>query len=253
MSRLAVPLPTVMPSYNQIGFDSLHYLVGVVESGVGWMVGAALDASGNTVIDPQTKSIFPLALANDGALLTLTGQDLRVEVMSFALPMKDFRIATRLGPTADAVASAAITGSTLCAPVPMYGPFLETLGLCNPQTDLITVFAGANLTRYGDGTASAPAGVGQVAFASSGGALVATVTGSSLKLADHLAAILAVDSATGRPVSLGYSLDTTRSADANGMLAKVSLPTAGHTLPPKARVYLMIDTYPAARGELTLP
>ena len=31
LSRLAAPLPTILPSYNQIGFDSLHYLVGLVE------------------------------------------------------------------------------------------------------------------------------------------------------------------------------------------------------------------------------
>ena len=29
--RLAAPLPTILPSYNQIGFDSLHYLIGLVE------------------------------------------------------------------------------------------------------------------------------------------------------------------------------------------------------------------------------
>src|SRR5262249_58291024 len=29
MSRLAAPLPTILPSYNQIGFDSLHFLIGL--------------------------------------------------------------------------------------------------------------------------------------------------------------------------------------------------------------------------------
>ena len=42
--RIAVPYPTVMPSYNQIGFDSLHDLVGVVEGtgahAIGWLDGA---------------------------------------------------------------------------------------------------------------------------------------------------------------------------------------------------------------------
>ena len=35
LSRLSIPLPTVMPSYNQIGFDSLHYLLGTVRAGRG--------------------------------------------------------------------------------------------------------------------------------------------------------------------------------------------------------------------------
>ena len=28
ISAPVVPLPTILPSYNQIGFDSLHYLLG---------------------------------------------------------------------------------------------------------------------------------------------------------------------------------------------------------------------------------
>jgi hypothetical protein len=172
--------------------------------------------------------------------------------MNFNLPMKDFRIALRLGADGSASPSAAITSSTVCAGVPMYGAFLETLGLCNPQTDVISVVAGANLTRYQGGTVQGPAGVGQVAFQQVGGNIIATVTGSQLKLQDHLAALLVVDTATNAPVSLGYGLDTTRTADASGNLATVSLPTGGHTLPAMARVYLMIDTYPAARTTLAL-
>ena len=44
LSRLAAPLPTILPSYNQIGFDSLHYLIGLVEGdatgrAIAWVVG----------------------------------------------------------------------------------------------------------------------------------------------------------------------------------------------------------------------
>ena len=45
LNRLALPLPSLLPSYNQIGFDSLDFLVGLVgrERGgraVAWLVGA---------------------------------------------------------------------------------------------------------------------------------------------------------------------------------------------------------------------
>ena len=76
LTRLAVPLPSVMPSYNQIGFDQLRYLIGIVEmngtSGVAWMVGGEADDQGNASVDPASKAILPLAVAVDGGTMTLT-------------------------------------------------------------------------------------------------------------------------------------------------------------------------------------
>ena len=66
VSRLALPLPTILPSYNQIGFDSLHYLVGIVESDAtggaspGWPAPSSTPTT-STVIDPATQALFPLA------------------------------------------------------------------------------------------------------------------------------------------------------------------------------------------------
>jgi hypothetical protein len=106
-----------MPSYNQIGFDSLHYLVTMVEPGVAWMAGAKLDADGKTIPDPESKSLFPLAVARDGALLTMASdEELLVEVMSFRLPFRSFRLAMRQGTSGQSVA--ATSGSTVCGEVP---------------------------------------------------------------------------------------------------------------------------------------
>jgi hypothetical protein len=255
LSRLAVPLPTVMPSYNQIGFDSLHYLIGLVEDGVAWMVGGTLDSNNQAIIDPQSKAIFPLTIQKDGGLATFsTDGGLDVQIMNIDLPFKTFRLSTQLGAGGAAPFTASITGSTVCAGVPMYGPFLETLGLCNPQTDMISFVGGSNLSPWGQGgMQQAPAGVGTVAFASANGAITATLTGSSLKLTDHLASVLVVDASTGAPVTLGYGLQTSRTAAADGTIATVSVPTGSATLPASARVYLMIDTYPAARTTMNLP
>ena len=62
-----------------------------------------------------------------------------------------------------------------------------------------------------------------------------------------------MDAATGKPVTLGYALETTRAASAAGALTSVSVPTKGHTLPKSVRVHLMIDTASAAHAALTLP
>jgi hypothetical protein len=260
ISRLALPLPTIMPSYNQIGFDSLHYLVGIVEAangkGVAWMAGARLEATQNTtVIDPATKALLPLALAYDGGTLTLSNQDgLSVEIMNAVIPFRTFRIAGHLDATGAATdGGARLAGSTVCAGVPTYGPFLQTLGLCNPQTDVLTVFGGAYLKPYQGGAQAAPAGVGTVTWSATATEVTATLAGSSLHLADHVAAIFLVDAADGSPVTLSYGLDTQRTAAADGTLAQVTLPRGGKALPPMARAYLMIDTYPAAASTIALP
>lgn len=256
VSRLALPLPTLLPSYNQIGFDSLHYLVGLVEGAnghaVAWMAGARLDASNHAVIDPATRALFPLDVNQAGGFITFQNQDgVSVEVMNAVIPFRTFRMAAALDMDGDASGPLRVTGSTICMGIPTYGLFLQRLGLCNPKTDVLAVSGAANFTLYSG--AAQPSGVGTVAFAATADAVTATLTGSTLPLADHVAAVLLVDAATGKPVTLDYGLSTARTADAAGALATVSVPIAGKTLPPMARAYLMIDTWPAATATIAVP
>ena len=251
VTRLSVPLPTVMPSYNQIGFDQLHYLVGTVEPAVAWMIGGTLDANGNTIPDPTSEALFPLAMTVDGSLVTFTNQDgLTVEVMSLDMPFDSFRMSVHLGSGGDAMVPAVLDGSTTCANVPMYGAFLETLGLCNPQTDLLTFFGAANFTHHDPGPA--PSGVGTVTFAATPSAVTATLAGSQLVMSQHVESVLLVDGTTGLPITLSYGLGTTRTANGDGTLATVSVPLGSVTLPATVRAYLMIDTQVAAMQGISM-
>jgi outer membrane protein assembly factor BamB len=252
LARVALPLPTLLPSYNQIGFDSLHYLIGMVEPSVAWMAGAKLASDENvTEIDPATGALFPLSVDYAGGFATWSNQDgVSVEVMNAVIPFKSFRLSGALGSDGNASGAVRLVGSTLCMGIPIYGLFLEKLGLCNPKTDVLTVSGAANLKTF---AAPALAGVGTVTFAATSDAVTATVGGSSLKLAEHACAVLLIDASTGQPVTLDYGLTTTRSADGGGNLATVSIPITGKTVPPMVRAYLMIDTTPAASTTLTIP
>jgi hypothetical protein len=153
----------------------------------------------------------------------------------------------------NATGPASLFGSAVCAQVPTYGTFLEGLGLCNPQTDGISFVAAANVAYQGAQTA--PAGVGTVAFSATSTGVTATLTGSSLQLSQHLASLLLVDPSTATPVTLGYALDSVRTAAADGTIAQVTIPYNGAaaTHPATARVYLMIDSGPVASTTLSLP
>jgi outer membrane protein assembly factor BamB len=260
VTRLSIPLPTVMPSYNQIGFDSLHYLLGSVESsgntGVAWMVGAKVPAAGAaSVVDPATQAVFPMAVSLSGDLATMTAASgLQVTVMNLTLPFQSFRLSTSFVPGGDSSGAAEIAGSAVCGNIPMYGPFLEELGLCNPQTDVIRVLGAANMARRTDLAAPPPAGT--VTFSkttdSKGNvaAVVATVTGSSVHPDQHFAGLLVVDPTTGLPVTLPYGTGTTHTTAADGTLASVTVPTQGATIPAMASVYLMVDTTVGAKSVL---
>ena len=87
----------------------------------------------------------------------------------------------------------------------------------------------------------------------SAGTVTATLVGSTIKPADKSLGILLIDAATGHPVSLQYGLSTTRSTNADGSVKSVTLTLKSKKpLPHAVRVYLMVDTYPAAKGNLQL-
>jgi hypothetical protein len=254
LSRLSMPLPTVLPSYNQIGFDQLRYLLGTVavtgNTGLVWMVGGVLP-QGKTasIVDPTTQAIFPMAvdLTNDLATLT-TASGIQVTVTSFTLPLQDFRVALGFESGGAASGTAELTASAVCGKIGFYGLFLQQLGLCNPQTDVIRVLGAANTAKRND--LERPPAAGKVTFSSSAAGITATIEGSVVKPSEHLVGLLAADANTGLPVPLQYGTGTTRTTAADGTIATVTVPTADVTLPATTNVYLMIDTTVGARGAL---
>ncbi len=258
--RFAAPLPTILPSYNQIGFDSIHYLMGLVagtgnDSAIAWVVGAKLaEGENQTVVDPTTQVLFPLQVAYDGGLLTLTNESgFSIEFNHLRLPFGFFRIATRLDAQGAALESPRLNVLAVCSGITFYGPFLRALGFCNPQTDVLDVFGGAELRPYQGGVAAAPAGVGTVSFAAQSGAVTATLVGSTLQASEHRLGILLIDAVTDNPVPLDYGYSTQQSADEAGDLETVSVTFARDQVPGQVRAYLMVDTYPAAVATVAIP
>lgn len=260
--RCAVPLPTILPSYNQIGFDSLHYLLGMVEGtparSIAWFIGGMLDGTGKTLPDPATKVLFPVDVSYEDGLLTMTNESgFSVNAMNADISFDTFRASLHLGSSGQTVSSPVLHVTTNCNNIPTYGTFLVSLGFCNPNTGIMNVFGSYDFR--GVGSKSAPSGLGTVAFAAAAAGLLtdaqvtATFTGNSVKLADHSYGLLLVDPSTGKPVSLQYGLKTTRTARATGEVDAVTVSIPKDKKPANARAYLMVDTYPAAVATLTLP
>lgn len=249
--RIAAPLPTILPSYNQIGFDSIHYVMGLVESQadafIAWGVGGTLDAEGRTIVDPGSEVRFPLVFRWDDGLLTMINEEgFTIEFNGFPLPFKYFRVATTLDAEGNALHSPWLNAKTICSEITFYGIFLEALGFCNVDTGLLDVVGGSEFRPFGDGTQSAPPGIGEVAVTREGETLVATLTGSSLQSEEHNFGLLILDAETGVPVGLNYT-DRTSHLPESGTVETVTLNLADvEDLPETLRAYLMVDAYPAA-------
>jgi outer membrane protein assembly factor BamB len=260
LSRVAAPLPTILPSYNQIGFDSIHYLMGLVEStgdgqAIAWVVGARLAAGENrTEVDPETRVLFPLEVRFDGGLATFTNQGgFAIEFNRIRIPFDFFRLAGRLDAAGRALDSPALNVLTPCSGITFYGQFFRQLGFCNPDTDLLTVFGGLELAPLGQGVQQAPAGIGSVTFAADASGVTATLAGSSLRPEEHSLALLLVDAASGHPISLDYGFTTARTTAGDGTATTVRIPFAREQVPDTVRAYLMVDAYPAARASVQIP
>ena len=249
--RIAAPLPTILPSYNQIGFDSIHYVVGLVERSqddiIAWGVGGTFQEGADTIVNPSSDVRFPLVFRWDDGVLTMINEEgFTIEFNGFPLPFQYFRVATTLDAQGNALHSPWLNAKTICDEIDFYGLFLNLLGFCNLETGLLDAVGGCEFRPFGDGTQSAPPGLGSVLLAREGDAITATLTGTTLKSEEHNFGILALTAATGVPIGLNYTERTSHLPD-TGTVQTVTLDlTDVADLPASLRVYLMVDAYPAA-------
>ena len=154
LSRLAVPLPPILPSLNQIGFDSYDMAVGALDvgatrrerRGIAAAVGGQHEArpGRDAVADRRGAFAFPLQgrYRHDSLLLSQRGLSL---TFSFGdVPLRRFDLRMQMG--ADRRArGASLTAEVFCPEVPVYGPALVAIGLCN--SDEILPSSGTFITR----------------------------------------------------------------------------------------------------------
>lgn len=255
LARIAAPLPTILPSYNQIGFDSIHYVLGAVEGDAGravlWGVGAApTGTNGAVVVDPASSVRFPMIARWDQGRFTIANeQPFFIDFNGFQLPFETFRVSTRTDVMGAPLESPAIVARATCGRIDFYGAFLRRLGFCNPTSDTLLAFGAADLRLHASGALPPPAGIGTPRITVTPTEVRAELTGSTLRASEHNLGLLVLD-AERRPLSLDYVRQTRTVAAADGRAERVTLTTSAPLSGP-VRVYLMVDAYPAARADVT--
>jgi outer membrane protein assembly factor BamB len=254
LTRLAAYQPSLLPSFNQIGFDSYRFLLSVVQATddevVLWVVESTpgVDEPG---INIGTRVVFAMnARTRGGALLAETG-GFSTELTGVRLPLQVFRVAGEL-PRTSAVSEVDLFATSRCSDVTEYGTMLRGAGLCNDDDELI-VSGMAELSRYQGRLAARPSAGAQIEVVREGGPLgtgevVARLSGN-LAASEHVAGILLLD-AEGRALELGYG-ELLRTKTLNGRITEVTLPLpSGVELPEGGEAVVMLDLYPIARAAL---
>ena len=138
LARLAVPLPPMLPSLNQIGFDFYDLIASTIHRsrpnarGEGrmlmWVVAARRDARGVPVADPGGTLAFPLAGRYKRDSLIVTARDVNLTFTFGDVPLRRFEFRGQLGRDL-VMRGPSIYGEVTCRDVPVYG---DALGLTGP-------------------------------------------------------------------------------------------------------------------------
>ncbi|HEY7267138.1 MAG TPA: PQQ-binding-like beta-propeller repeat protein [Solirubrobacterales bacterium] len=269
ISRLAIPLPPLLPSVNQIGFDSYDMIAGTLartkprghHAGrvLLWVIGARRDRHGVLQPDPSGNFQFPLAGVYRRDTLSVSSSDLSLQFSFGSVPLRLFEIRGQIAPDLAMRPGTGLYSETTCADVPNYSAQLRIAGVCNAQDTLAA--SGTLLTRgYGDRAPTRkPKGVGLAELAvnrpagGSAGSVVATLKlgrHARYPASRHIGSIL-LTGPGGEVVPLDYRGQTVPVADSRRNLREIRLTIPpGTSLPSALRAYVVLDVFPLAARKL---
>lgn len=264
ISRLSCPHPTMLPSYNQIGFDSLHYLAVLVgESDTGtvlWVVPGRLDeATGETVVDPTLTDIHVMEMNYQNGLVTLYNYDgFAISfVGSWDMPFSLYRMAARVD-TADGrpLGPAALSAVIRCDDIKFYGRFLKLTGMSDFKTGLMHICGGLDISVWNHKTKPDIAQEKPCQTTDRDMSLHITPTRAEAifqtpahKDGDHVWGILLLDRSSGHPLALDYAGNTRVKTDSGGQVLKVVLDYKDTPVSGKVTGIVMKDTCMACKIE----
>ncbi|MDR1894039.1 MAG: PQQ-binding-like beta-propeller repeat protein [Spirochaetales bacterium] len=258
LRRQSVPLPSLLPSLNQIGFDSLHYLAGAVGEAEGktlfWVVGGRPE-NGGARVDPETEVRFPLLLEYDNGLATFyNDRGFKIQfVGSWDMPIAAYRIAAVYDPGTQTFGPApSYTVTANCDEIKFYGIGLKLMGMSDFRTG--RMWTSGSMELLFRGAPGPPAGLagpgGLPVKAVYAGGTITLRPESSLRRGEALYSLLVLDD-RGLPLPLYYAKNTQADFDAQGVLESLSLKLEREEkVRGEVEVLLMVDTYPAARARV---
>ena len=267
MRRLAIPLPPFLPSVNQIGFDSYDWIVGTLDITPPDATARARRCSGSSARavaaaaspwpEPASEFAFPLLGRYRRDSLILSAEDLTLTFSFGPVPLDVFQLRGQLGRNLKMRPGANLYAETICADVPVYGPFLPLTGLCNAGGKLVSsgTFITDAYDRHGEANrrprglevesvelerpTAVAAGAAKATFSLAGDARLSGLAPRRLDPAHRRR-----DRRAAQSRLQGAHLDD-RGRQGNLTGARVEIPP-GTELPASVRLYVIADVFPLA-------
>lgn len=271
-TRLSVPIPTMLPSLNQIGFDYMDWiigLVGIAEPDVKnqgrmilWAVGGHRDEAGELVCDPETDFVLPLSGTYQQDSFIVTNRQFTMPVTGIPIPFNRFELRGRMGKDMR-VSGATAMADTKVLGIPTFGPLLVIAGLASNWWEKLLVMATYVTRSYSGPSNKKPQGirVESVQFVPPTGrkdgslkAAFVCEEGFNYPAEKHHSGIVLVDNDRMEALPLDYLHLLKSTEDTRGNLKEVSLSIpANMEIPPGTSAVVMLDVYPAWSEELNCP
>ncbi len=267
-TRLAVPIPPMMPSLNQIGFDYMDWIMAPVvvsppdAQGQGrfvlWATGGRRDENGQFVADPASDFLLPFSGRYQGQDVILQNGSVVMEVTGIPIPFNLLEMRGRLGDdwTMD---GATLYADTDALSIPTFGPYLVIGGLANDVYKKLLV-SGTFLTRpypQNDPANKRPSGISVTSLdftppqAEADGRVEAVLQlPPDYDLSRHQPAILLLDGAAIEAVYLNYRELLATAVSGDTATVTLTIP-AGTALPAALQTAVILDAYPLAIEPLT--
>ena len=249
INRLSVPTPSILPSYNQIGFDSLHYIAGVVDTNtegreVLWVIEGRLDENNQAAIDPEAITRFPLILNYADGLVTLANYDgFKIKFIgSWDMPFAAYRISAALDEQGQFKDSATLVATANCDEIEFYGIGLKLMGMSEFKSGQMFARAGSGIKYWEN--AAAPENAGDIAIDLNEEGVIVQITGGSLRVNEHVFSIMLSDR-DNNPLPLYYTKNTRVTSEGDTLTVSLTF-DKDETIPADAKVYVLVDTYPIA-------
>lgn len=265
-TRMAAPLPNMLPSLNQIGFDTYYWIMGTLAitdpnasqegSFLMWVIGAAFDENGVLNISRDFNYLFPLYGQYKNDFFTLSNKSFTMTIAGIHIPFNIFQLRGQLGedlivqPGASAYAEADILD------IPHHGYLMAAAGLANNWWEKLLAL-GTYLTRPYDPLGSAnkrPEGISVEKvdlippsdFSFGAVRVIFSIEEDHSYLLDkHYASILLVNDNTLEPVYLDYRYSLVNAPDEDGNIQKSYLfIPAGTKMPENLGIYVILDVFP---------
>jgi outer membrane protein assembly factor BamB len=255
--RLSAPTPSMLPSYNQIGFDSLHFMSGVVSKTgdnkyLMWVIEGKLNEDGTSSIDPSSATRYPLELEFRDGLVTLHNYSgFKINFIgSWDMPFGAYRLSSAMNLDGSFRHSASMVATANCDDIAFYGAGLKLVGMSDFDTGKMYVRAGTEIRQRS--AAAKPDGVGSVALSPSASGITAGFSGSALKAEEHVYSIMLVDT-SGSAAPLYYTADTHTAANSDGTIKSVTLDfLQSENVKGSYTAYVLVDTFPVYSGQVTI-